>query len=277
MNKSHDKCQALYRAARVYESSSQADRHAVRKAIAAAVTASVPVVAAGASAASVATSGAYGATPGASAAGAKGILHLLVGGKLLSGILVGTVLGTALSTTVFVVIPAMQPHVTITGQSRQSSAVPPLNSVRSLETPALQPIEQVPAEMSQPTYEPNGLVTGAESALPRAHSATHDRLAVANSAVSQAPRQDRLLEETQALAEIQDALSRKDSNLAWTLLQEQERRFPSGQLGEERAAARVMALCAAGRYADAGQARASFVANYPNSPLTKRVNRGCDQ
>ena len=276
MNKSHDKCQALYRAARVYESSSQADRHAVRKALAAAVTAGVPVAAAGASAASVATSGICSATSGA-AAGAKGVLHLLLGGKLLSGILVGTVLGTALSTTVLVAIPAMQSHEAMTGQSRQSFVVPPLNSLRSLETPGPQPIEQVPAEMPQPTHELNGMVTVAEPALPSAQRATHDRLAVANSTVSRAPRQDRLLEETQALAEIQDALSRKDPNLAWKLLQEQERRFPSGQLAEERAAAKVMALCAAGRYVDAEQAQASFVASYPNSPLTKRVNKGCDQ
>jgi len=277
MNQSHDKCQALYRAARAYEDSSQADRHAVRKALAAAVTASVPVAAAGASAASVATSGVYGAASGASAAGAKGVLHLVLGGKLLSGILVGTVLGTALSTTVFVAIPAMQSRVAVTDQRRQSSAVRPLNSVRSLETPALQLIEQVSAEIPQPTHELNRIVTGAEPALPRLHNASHDGLAVANSTVSRAPRQDRLLEETQALAEIQDALSRKDPNLAWSLLQEQERRFPSGQLGEERAAAKVMALCAAGRYLEAEQVRANFVASYPNSPLTKRVNRGCDQ
>ena len=277
MNRSHDKCQALYRAARAYEGSSQADRHAVSKALAAAVTASVPVAAAGASAASVATSGVYGATSGASAAGAKGVLHLVLGGKLLSGILVGTVLGTALSTTVFVAIPAMHSRVAITAQSHQSSAVRPLNSVRSLETPAPQPIEQVSAAVPQSTHELNRMVTGAEPTLPRLRSATHDRLAIANSTVSRAPRQDRLLEETQALAEIQDALSRKDPNLAWSLLQEQERRFPSGQLGEERAAAKVMALCAAGRYIEAEQVRASFVASYPNSPLTKRVNRGCDQ
>jgi hypothetical protein len=276
MNKSHDACQALYRAARVCEGSSQADRYAVREALAAAVTASVPVAAAGASAASVATSGTYGVSTGASAAGTKGILHLLLGGKLLSGVLVGTVLGTALSTTVFVAIPAMQSRVTITGQSRQSSAMRPLSAVRSQETQSLQPIERVPAAMiPQPTL--TGTVTGAESALPRPYSAAHDRLPYVHSTVPQVPRQDRLLEETQALAEIQDALSRKDPILAWALLKEQERRFPSGQLGEERAAAKVMALCAAGRNVEAEHARTQFVASYPNSPLNKRVNRGCDQ
>lgn len=275
MNKSHDACQALYRAARAYEGSSQADRHAVRKALAAAVAASVPVAAAGASAASVATSGTYGATSGAAAAGTKGILHVLLGGKLLSGVLVGTVLGTALSTTVFVVIPAMQSHVDIAGLSRQSTAVRPLSGVRSVEAPALQPIERVPPELPQPTLSKT--VTGAELVVPRPHSAAHDRSAPVRSTVAQLPRQDQLLEETQALAELQDALSRKDPELAWTLLQEQERRFPSGQLGEERAAAKVMALCATGRKVEADHARTQFVASYPNSPLTKRVKRGCDQ
>ncbi len=278
MNSSHDKCQALYRAARAYESSSQADRHAVRMAIAAAVTASVPAAAAGACTAAVAASGVYTAAPSASAAGVKGILHVLLGGKLLSGVLVGTVLGTALSTTVFVAIPAMQSRVAVTGQSRLSSAaaVRPLSSDLPSETPGLQRIEPAPAVIPQPPDEMTRMVIAADQGLPSPHGATRDRLEVANSTVSRAPRRDRLLDETLALAKVQDALSRKDPNLAWTLLQEQDRRFPSGQLGEERAAAKVMALCAAGRNVEAEQARASFASSYPNSPLTKRVNKGCD-
>jgi hypothetical protein len=90
------------------------------------------------------------------------------------------------------------------------------------------------------------------------------------------PVQDRLGEETQALAQVQEALSRSDPGLAWSLLQKQELEFSSGQLGEERAAARVMTLCAAGQSDLAEQARANFLVTYPNSPLTKRVKQGCD-
>ena len=277
MNNSYDRCQALYRAARAYEGSSQADRHAVRMALAAAVTASVPAAAAAASATSVAASGVYNAAPGASAAGAKGILHVLLGGKLLSGVMVGTVLGTALSTTVFVGIPAMQSRLALSGQSRPSSAaaVRSLNSGRSSETPGLQQIEQAPAETPRPPNEMT-MVVATDIGLPLPHGAAGDRQAVVSSTVSRAPRQDRLQEETQALAKVQDALSLKDPNLAWTLLQEQDRQFQSGQLGEERAAAKVMALCAAGRNREAERARAAFASSYPNSPLTKRVNKDCD-
>jgi hypothetical protein len=278
MNNSYDRCQALYRAARTYEGSSQADRHAVRMALAAAVTASVPAAAAAASATSVAASGTYSAAPGASAAGAKGILHVLLGGKLLSGVMVGTVLGTALSTTVFVGIPAMQSRVAVSSQSRPSSAAAErtLNSGRSSETPGQQQIEQAPAAIPQPPNEMTRMVVVADVGLPRSHGATGDRLAVVNSTVSRVPPQDRLQEETQALAKVQDALSLKNPNLAWTLLQEQDRQFQSGQLGEERAAAKVMALCAAGRNLEAERARAAFASSYPNSPLTKRVNKDCD-
>jgi outer membrane protein assembly factor BamD (BamD/ComL family) len=86
---------------------------------------------------------------------------------------------------------------------------------------------------------------------------------------------DGLAEEAQALTEVHAALSRKDADLAWKLLQEQNHRFPSGQLGEERAAAKVMALCSAGRYDEADHAQAEFALTYPNSPLAKRVKRGC--
>ena len=89
--------------------------------------------------------------------------------------------------------------------------------------------------------------------------------------------QRQLAEETVALAAVQDALSQQDAVRALALIDQQKRQYASGQLTEERAAAEVIALCSAGRSAEADTARGHFTANYPNSPLTKRVTIGCSQ
>jgi hypothetical protein len=88
--------------------------------------------------------------------------------------------------------------------------------------------------------------------------------------------EDRLLNESEALAKVQAALNQKDPERAIWLLREQRATFAGGQLDEERAAAMVLALCAAGRGVEAEQARARFVASHPNSPLTKRVKKSCE-
>jgi len=59
------------------------------------------------------------------------------------------------------------------------------------------------------------------------------------------------------------------------LLDAQEHDYRAGSLGQERAAARVLALCGAGRTSEAVAARARFVNNYPGSPLIRRINVVC--
>ena len=51
-------------------------------------------------------------------------------------------------------------------------------------------------------------------------------------------------------------------------------RFPDSALAEERAAGRVMALCALAR-ADAHRELRAFEAKYPHSPLLARLDRAC--
>jgi hypothetical protein len=84
-----------------------------------------------------------------------------------------------------------------------------------------------------------------------------------------------LLDETRGLADVEQALSRHEAERALGLLNEQETLFRDGALGQERAAARVLALCEAGRRAEAEAARARFVSAYPDSPLRKRVLGTC--
>jgi hypothetical protein len=59
------------------------------------------------------------------------------------------------------------------------------------------------------------------------------------------------------------------------LLDAHARRFAGGSLREERLAARAIALCEAGRTAEARGAAAQFFAEATGSPLEERVRAAC--
>jgi hypothetical protein len=84
-----------------------------------------------------------------------------------------------------------------------------------------------------------------------------------------------LLEETQLLASAQRALSAGAAAKALLLIDQHRARFPHGALAQERDAARVLALCALGRRADAQRERHAFLRSWPDSPLSARVRAGC--
>ena len=86
---------------------------------------------------------------------------------------------------------------------------------------------------------------------------------------------DRVAEEAVLLREAHGALARGDGAGALRHLDVHAARFPSGVLVEERRAARVFALCAAGRAADARSAADTFLAASPRSPLAAQVRRAC--
>jgi outer membrane protein assembly factor BamD (BamD/ComL family) len=74
---------------------------------------------------------------------------------------------------------------------------------------------------------------------------------------------------------VQRALRDGRPDEALRLLAEQERKYARGALHEERAASRVIALCAAGRVAEGRRARDRFLSSYPNSPAADRVRASC--
>ncbi len=86
---------------------------------------------------------------------------------------------------------------------------------------------------------------------------------------------DRLREETEALRSAQQALRDGRARLALGLLEAQDARFPDGLLQQERAAARVLALCQAGSVAQARAQAESFERRWPRSALTARVRFAC--
>jgi hypothetical protein len=81
--------------------------------------------------------------------------------------------------------------------------------------------------------------------------------------------------EAELLQRAQQALTAEDAPRALALLNEHAQRFPNGSLSEERDAARVLALCGAGRQSEAAKMGAAFLSAHPDSPLASRVRSSC--
>jgi hypothetical protein len=89
------------------------------------------------------------------------------------------------------------------------------------------------------------------------------------------PGPPRLQDEAALLAEVQGALRKGQGGLAQSLLESYDRRFPTGMLRSEADAARVFALCSAGRVDKARAFAERFVQRYPSSPAAARVQAAC--
>ncbi|WP_437957712.1 hypothetical protein WME76_41455 [Sorangium sp. So ce119] len=88
------------------------------------------------------------------------------------------------------------------------------------------------------------------------------------------PAEDPLVAETRRLREVHEALRRGDPGRALSLLDAAD---AGGQeLREERAAARVVALCNLGRTAEGRAAMLDFLRKSPGSPYSGRVRSACE-
>lgn len=307
MNSDYDALRALYRAASVDEQPTHADRHVVRMGILAAAgigvqaatasaVASIPGAAASIPSAAV---GAAASIPSAAAsvASAKGVVQLLLGGKFLGGLVVGAAIGTAVSATAYVVDPpktsdrmsgVSTPSTSLRTSSGRSQqilpATPRLNPQPDpVEAPAqgvaqteFEGSDSAPADAPARSVGVTEPVHVNDSARTNLGSAESTRMRASAKSRQGNVGADRLLEETEALAKVQAALDRKEPAVAMALLDQQRRDFSTGQLAEERAAAYVLALCAAGKRQQAEQARAKFLLAHANSPLAKRVSKSCE-
>jgi len=83
------------------------------------------------------------------------------------------------------------------------------------------------------------------------------------------------VEETKLLREAQTSLGAGDAAAALARLDELGTRHPDGLLREERLAARIVALCAAGRIAEARREAERFLAEAPLSIHAARVRASC--
>jgi hypothetical protein len=88
-------------------------------------------------------------------------------------------------------------------------------------------------------------------------------------------RTEELAEEIKLLSSANAAINAGDAGRALQLLREFDRRFVHVVLAEERAAAGIFALCAAGRNTDAKTAGKRFQTRWPRSPLLPRLSASC--
>ncbi|HEX2869953.1 MAG TPA: hypothetical protein VHP33_01830 [Polyangiaceae bacterium] len=82
-------------------------------------------------------------------------------------------------------------------------------------------------------------------------------------------------EEQKLLQAAQAALAAGDTDTAFSLLYEQATKFPKGALAPAREVTHAMALCRAGKQADARAEAAAFVVAHPDSPLSQDARRIC--
>jgi hypothetical protein len=150
------------------------------------------------------------------------------------------------------------------GESPSSAAAA---AAAAAAAPAVEGATDSPVESVQPAP------TGAAGPIPIRKHGKH----AAPAARAEAPRSaaDLVAEEASLLRAANGALARGDSSAALARLDEHAARFPHGALSAERQAARVFALCAAGRTAEARGAARAFLAAHPRSPLAAQVRRSC--
>jgi hypothetical protein len=86
---------------------------------------------------------------------------------------------------------------------------------------------------------------------------------------------DRLAQEVAILSQATSALHAGRAASALSAIDEHQRKFPNGLLAEERRVARVQALCALGRRAEAEPELQRLVRQAPQSPNTLRAQQLC--
>lgn len=209
------------------------------------------------------------ATPTTIAAGAaSAVKGALLGNGMVGGVLTGIGLGTAvLATAHFTTLP-------------RSETVPSANSVSLTAATARMHREARPTSTSSAPVLVSPPPAGVTAVLrTQERMATNPRsLAPVETVVARVETNTTatLADETRLLAETQLAIRSSDPERALALLGEYEHRFSNGSLREEARAARVLALCKAGRLEAGRTAAAHFEREFPNSPLVPRVRRSCD-
>lgn len=182
-------------------------------------------------------------------AAASPLLKLWVGAALVGACVVGAVMYRDREASETTAQPSVTPQ-----QPASHSAAPPAHA-RAVNTAAPLP------EARAPEYP---------AAVPQVNQPDRAGSPDANEA-----RSGRLLAETHLLARAQRALRGHDPQSALALIERHAARFPNGALAQERDAARVFALCALTRVADAAKAQQRFLQTWSDSPLTTRVRNAC--
>lgn len=136
-------------------------------------------------------------------------------------------------------------------------ARPPVTAPAPVAAPA--PVT-APAPAPTPVVAPAPIAASAPAAAPR----TRPQLPA-----------DTFAEELRLVTAAQRALAQSQLDLADRSLREHARRFPRGQLAEERDATRALVTCSRGDRDASAREAARFLAAHPRSPQAPRVRRAC--
>jgi hypothetical protein len=146
----------------------------------------------------------------------------------------------------------------LSAQPAPAVAAPRATAARDTDTPVAQP--------PTPPTPPTPLATvSASAAVPLPLPTASAPVASVSS----------LQAEARLLREADRALKGGDAAGCLQMLDEHARQFPAGVLEPERSAERVLALCAAGRAADAQHAARTFLATHEAGPQASRVRASC--
>jgi hypothetical protein len=172
------------------------------------------------------------------------------------------------------------PILVVLGAAALAGALYATELVRTTEAPApvpkhapvtrapRAPLASPPAVVGAPSSR--ATVIAPEPAAEPARNRSSDRASAAPSS-----RTQRLAAEIELLARVNAAVNAGNGKRALELLAEYDREFRPAILGEERAAASILALCAAGRSAEARAAAKRFSDKWQHSPHSARISKSC--
>lgn len=184
-----------------------------------------------------APAGGVGASAGASGLVAKAVVTKLVVGASVASLAVGGAIGAGVHSVVATPKPVEQPAPVVVKQPE-----------KPVEAPPPPPVVEAPVEKVEP--KPT-LV-----APPMPKLSADEQLALEKSYVEQA----------------RAAMARQDTAAALEALAQHEKRFPKGQLTEERMALQVLALVRAGRSIEANNVATEFRRRFPNGLMRSVVD-----
>ena len=147
------------------------------------------------------------------------------------------------------------------------------SAASAVSTPAARTTNQPDPPESRPSATVKTLSLQAPARGNRSRSTLAARATSTKVAMSE-PGPD-VAGEIALLNQAQRALASGQADRALQLLDRHARDFPRGSLAEERAAARIIALCALGHVTAARAETAAFVRKSPESPLVDRVRAAC--
>jgi hypothetical protein len=164
------------------------------------------------------------------------------------------------------------PPTVVAPVSRGEAAQPTLASGPVTSPPTAAPVE---VSTAPEAHSPRGPASPHALAVSRPGGESRARQVPSVGLGSSTPGGQSFERELQLLRSARRALDADSPVQALALLDRYAAEFPRGALRPEYEAARVLALCAAGRVAAARQARDQFLKEQPGSPLADGLRASC--